>query len=164
MDEIGFQQSVDEGRRAGDILHTSRPDPVLQRRVEARLVASCKTVVTPVFTVEQLPIQLVLQALISGYYTTEAVPCAIADLQRAWQLAKAIAVVMVACGGGEAEHRCYAEGTAGEILLVKRVAPKQRQVAKAAGVTLDPAHGPHRHSNVQLFIEEVGDHAEYGEP
>jgi hypothetical protein len=28
-----------------------------------------------------------------------------------------------------------------------------KQAAKAAGVTLDPAHG---HSNGQLFIEEVG--------
>ena len=160
VDKIGFQQSVDEAWRAGHTLHASRPDPVLQRRIEACLVASSETIMAPVFTVEQLPIHLVLQRLVGDHRAAENIPGAIAGLQRSWQFAETIVVVIVAGGGGEPEHRCYAKGAASEVLLVQRVSTKQRNVAKAGGIALHPAHG---RGNVQLFIEKVGDHAKHGE-
>lgn len=123
MDEIGFQDAIDEPGNAA--LEVAWPKPVLERGVEARDVSELDAAGLGVDLVAGLGVGLIIQRLVGQDDATKRVPGPRAGLYAGGQKPEGIAFIIIPGRQLAAGERCDAEASPAEVTLEDRVTAEQ---------------------------------------
>jgi len=154
MDEIGFQNAIEESRNAA--AEFAWPQPILERGVGFKNIAEFEAVGFAVGFVAQLAVDLKVKGLVGEDGAAEHVPRAGAGLHRRRKTAQSVPRVVLAGRRFHAQERRDAKSAPRSVVFVYGVAAKHREIAEPllAAVNALPAH-----FQVEVLVK-IGQHAE----